>query len=364
MSKVLILGAGKIGIAIAEMLAAEADYAVTLADNDPKGLAARAPERVRRTELDVGDPFALATLLDGHDVAVSALPYFLNVLVAEACAKLGVHYFDLTEDVATARRIHKLAETAANVFVPQCGLAPGFVDIAAMDLVNRFDEPHDVRLRVGALPQFPDNALKYNLTWSVDGLINEYCNPCEAIVEGRFMEVPPLEGLEDFVLDGVRYEAFATSGGVGSLCETLAGRVRNLNYKTVRYPGHRDRISMLARDLRLCQRREMFKDVIEHAVPITRQDVVLIFVTVTGLRDGLLTQESLVRKIYGDGSRHGWSAIQKTTAAAACVMVDLHRAGKLPGRGFVRQEQARLDDFLANRFAGPYLGGNGVGGNG
>lgn len=354
MTRILILGAGKIGVTIAEMLAASGDYAVTLADSHAPALVARTPHGVTSAQIDVTDPFALVTLLDGQDVAVSALPYFLNLGVAEACAKAGVHYFDLTEDVATARRIRALAEGAATVFVPQCGLAPGFVDIVAMDLVNRFDEPHDVRLRVGALPQFPDNALKYNLTWSVDGLINEYCNPCEAIHEGRFMEVPPLDGLEDFVLDGVRYEAFSTSGGVASLCETLAGRVRNLNYKTVRYPGHRSRIVMLARDLRLCERRDMFKDVIEHAVPVTRQDVVLIFVTVTGLRDGLLSQESWVRKVYGDTGPTGRSAIQKTTASAACVMVDLMRESRLPASGFVRQEEVSLGDFLENRFAKVY----------
>ena len=354
MSRIVILGAGKIGVTIAEMLAASGDYAVTLADSQSSALMARTPYGVSAARVDVTDPFALVTLLDGQDMAVSALPYFLNLTVAEACAKVGVHYFDLTEDVATARRIRALADGAATVFVPQCGLAPGFVDIVAMDLVNRFDEPHDVRLRVGALPQYPDNALKYNLTWSVDGLINEYCNPCEAIHEGRVMEVPPLDGLEDFVLDGVRYEAFSTSGGVASLCETLAGRVRNLNYKTVRYPGHRSRIVMLARDLRLCERRDMFKDVIEHAVPVTRQDVVLIFVTVTGRRDGLLSQESWVRKVYGDTGPTGRSAIQKTTASAACVMVDLLRNALLPSSGFVRQEQVALGVFLENRFARVY----------
>lgn len=354
MTPILVLGAGKIGITIADLLVHAGGYRVTLADSDARALAARTPPGVAAAPLDVGDAAALADAMRGQEMVVSALPYFLNVTVAEACAAARVHYFDLTEDVATARRIRALAAQADTVFVPQCGLAPGFVDIVAMDLVNRFDEPHDVRLRVGALPQYPDNALKYNLTWSVDGLINEYCNPCEAIHEGRFMEVPPLDGLEDFVLDGVRYEAFSTSGGVASLCETLAGRVRNLNYKTVRYPGHRNRIVMLARDLRLCERRDIFKDVIEHAVPVTRQDVVLVFVTVTGRRDGLLSQESWVRKIYGDTGPHGHSAIQKTTAAAACVMVDLMRDGRLPANGFVRQEEVTLADFLGNRFAAVY----------
>lgn len=350
MTRVVVLGAGKIGVTVAAMLAETGNYSVTLGDADGDGLRARVPVGVDARCVDVADPFALRALLSDQNVVVSALPFFLDFQVAEAARAEGVHYFDPTEDVATARAIRTLAEEADTVFIPQCGLAPGFIAIAAMALVERFDEILDVRLRVGALPQYPDNALKYNLTWSTDGLINEYCNPCEAVVDGRVMEVLPLEGYEEFSLDGISYEAFATSGGVGTLCETLGGRVRNLDYKTVRYPGHRDRIRMLSRDLKLCERREVFRDVIEHAVPVTRQDVVLVFVTVVGRKGGLLTQESWAKKIYGDGFEGGRSAIQKTTAGGICAMIDLHREGKLPASGFVRQEQARLHDVLANRF--------------
>ena len=120
-------------------------------------------------------------------------------------------------------------------------------------------------MRVGALPQFPTNELKYNLTWSTDGLINEYCNPCEAIHDGKSIDVLPLEGLEHFSLDGVDYEAFNTSGGLGTLCETLEGQVRELNYKTVRYPGHRDLMAFLMNELRLSERRELLKDILENA---------------------------------------------------------------------------------------------------
>ncbi len=349
MARVLVLGAGKIGVTVAA-LRAEGGDEVLLGDTDVDAARLRAPAGVQAVAVDARDPVALRAALSGCDAVVAALPFFLDVVVAEAARAEAVHYFDLTEDVATRRVIARLAEGADSVFVPQCGLAPGFIAIAAMALVERFDEVLDVRLRVGALPQYPDNALKYNLTWSTDGLINEYCNPCEALVDGRMMEVLPLEGLEEFSLDGVSYEAFSTSGGVGTLCETLSGRVRRLDYKTVRYPGHRDRIRMLAHDLKLAERRALFRDVIEHAVPVTRQDVVLIFVTVVGRRKGLLTQESWARKIYGDGSEDGRSAIQKTTAAGVCAMIDLHREGRLPAAGFVRQEQARLADVLTNRF--------------
>ena len=239
--------------------------------------------------------------------------------------------------------------------MPQCGLAPGFIGIVANHLAGQFQQLDVIQMRVGALPAFPTNSLKYNLTWSVDGLINEYCHPCEAIRDTENIELLPLEGLEHFSLDGVEYEAFNTSGGLGTLCDTLEGKVENLNYKTVRYPGHRDIVKMLIRDLRLGQRRGILKDVLEESVPMTHQDVVLVFVTVSGMRDGRLTQESFAKKIYSKtiGGKL-YSAIQVTTAAGICAMVDMTRDGTLPAKGFVRQEEADLQQFLANRFGQHY----------
>ena len=350
MTKVLVLGAGKIGAGVAEILAECGDYRVTLADSDAGALDSRGRSNVECQRLDVADPAALAKAVGAAEIVISALPFFLDQRVGKAALDCGAHFFNLTEDLDTAQGLRQIADGAKSLFVPQCGLAPGFVSIVANHLVKKFDEPHDVRLRVGALPLFPDNALKYNLTWSIDGLINEYCNPCDAIHEGRRMVLLPLEGLEHFSLDGVNYEAFSTSGGAGTLCETLEGRVRNLNYKTVRYPGHRDMIQMLANDLKLCEHRETFKNLIEYGIPGTDQDVVLIFVTVTGMRGGKLTQESYAKKIYGGLDGSGRSAIQTTTAAGVCAMVDLHRDGKLPAGGFVRQEDTDFDEFVANRF--------------
>lgn len=350
MHRVVVLGAGKIGVAIATQLVGCGDYQVTLVDRDGEALARRKPDGARAVTAELDDPVTLRTVLAGHDTVAVALPFFHSVRVAEAARAEKLHYFDLTEDVATARAVRAVGDGAETVFVPQCGLAPGFVSQVAMALVERFDETRDLHLRVGALPQFPNNALKYNLTWSIDGLVNEYCNPCESIVDGQAVTVAPLEGREEFSLDGVSYEAFSTSGGVGTLCETLAGRVRNLDYKTVRYPGHRDLMRFLVRDLRLGERRDLFRDVIESAIPVTRQDLALIYVTVIGRKGGLLTQESWAQKIYGDGFEGGLSAIQKTTAAGICAMIDLHNDGKLPAVGVVRQEQVHLDDVLDNRF--------------
>lgn len=357
MPKVALIGAGKIGTAIADMLSGTGDYAITLFDRDEASLARTARPHTRCQYLQVESTEALTQALRGHDVVVSAGPYHLTPQIAAAAKEAGAHYFDLTEDVESTRAVRRLADGASTAFVPQCGLAPGFVSIVANHLAGRFDPLRDLIMRVGALPLYPTNALGYNLTWSTEGLINEYLNPCEAIVDGRPVEVPALEELEHISLDGLDYEAFNTSGGLGTLCETYAGKLQTLNYKTVRYPGHRDVIKLLVKDLGLGRRREVLRDVLETAIPMTLQDVVLVFVSASGTREGRLTQESDARKIYaGEIGGVQRSAIQITTAAGICAMVDLLVAGRLPRQGFVRQEQATLPDFLANRFGRVYAG--------
>ena len=355
MTRLILLGAGKIGETITHFLQSSGDYALTVADQDPARLAPMAALGAATVRCELGDPAALRELIRGHEFVISACPFHLTPVIAAAAVDVGAHYFDLTEDVESTRRVKALAARATTALGPQCGLAPGFISILAHAMARKFDSLREVQMRVGALPVYPTNALKYNLTWSTDGLINEYCNPCEAIIDSRLHETLALEEVEAFSLDGVTYEAFNTSGGLGTLCETLEGKVENLNYKTVRYPGHRDIVKMLIRDLRLGQRRDILKDVLEESVPMTHQDVVLVFVTVSGMREGRLTQESFAKKIYSktiDGKLY--SAIQVTTAAGICAMVDMMRDGKLPKSGFVRQEEADLEQFLANRFGQYY----------
>ncbi|MCC6492662.1 MAG: saccharopine dehydrogenase NADP-binding domain-containing protein [Pirellulales bacterium] len=358
MHRLLLLGAGKIGRMIARLLADSGDYAVTVGDVDAAALDRIATRTgVATVPVDVDNPRELAGALAGQDSVISALSFYHNPQVAEAALAAGVSYFDLTEDVETTRRVRAVAESARDgqIFMPQCGLAPGFISIVAHHLTRQVEQVDCVRMRVGALPQFPTGALKYNLTWSTDGLINEYCNPCDAIHEGRRMEVLPLEGYEQFSLDGVRYEAFNTSGGLGTLCDTLEGNVRELNYKTVRYTGHCNQVLLLVNELRLSQRRDLLKDILEHAVPITFQDVVVTFCTVTGRREGQLVQYTDARKIYHQKiGAENWSAIQITTAAGICAVVDMFAAGQLPRQGFVRQEQVDFCDFIANRFGQYY----------
>jgi saccharopine dehydrogenase-like NADP-dependent oxidoreductase len=351
-----VIGAGKIGSTVAELLASSGDYQVTLADRARESLARfDQHERIRPVAAGVEDNSELTYLMKGQFAVLNCAPFHLTTCIAQAAAAAGKHYLDLTEDVASTRRVKELAAGAKSALIPQCGLAPGFVSIVAFDMAKRFNALDSVKLRVGALPQYPSNALNYNLTWSTDGVINEYCEPCEAIVNGVRREVTPLEGLEEFSLDGVTYEAFNTSGGLGTLCDTLEGKVRTLNYRTIRYPGHATIMRALLNDLRLRDRRDVLKNILEHAVPTTLQDVVIIFVTVSGFNNDRLIQETYANKIYSrEVNGRTISAIQITTAAAICTVFDLLATAQLPQSGFVRQEDIPFKVFLDNRFGQVY----------
>ena len=353
--RVVLMGAGHIGQVIARLLSSSGDYQVKVVDCSVVALKHLSNLKVVTELVDTSNPAELLKCLQGFDLVINALPYHLALTVASQAKLAGCHYFDLTEDVAATKGIMQLAEGAKTAFMPQCGLAPGFIGIVAHHLSQKFSSLREVKMRVGALPAFPTNSLKYNLTWSVDGLINEYCHPCEAIHNGAVLEVLPLEGMEHFSLDGTEYEAFNTSGGLGTLCDTLKGRVETLDYKTVRYPGHRDLMKMLLQELGMQSDQETLKAIFRRSIPLTMQDVVLVFVTVSGERDGQFVQEVFARKIFADRSEDNpMSAIQITTAAGICAAVDLFREGKLPQSGFIRQEQVALPEFLANRFGSAY----------
>jgi saccharopine dehydrogenase-like NADP-dependent oxidoreductase len=364
MQDILVLGAGKIGALISGLLAECGSYRVQLADaiEGTAGDVASAHglDTIAAFDLDASDKNALTEHVRQHKplAIVSGLPYYCNIAVAEVARAEGLHYFDLTEDVAVTEAVRKIAKGADHVFAPQCGLAPGFISIAANELIQHFDELKAVKLRVGALPQHPNNVLKYSLTWSTDGVINEYGNLCNAIVDGEEVDVLPLEGLESIEIDGKKYEAFNTSGGLGSLGETYGDRVVNMNYKTIRYPGHCEQMRLLMNGLKLNHDRDTLKRILENSVPQTLQDVVIIYAAVNGMQDGEFREENYVNKVYPQVvAGRLWSAIQITTAAGVCSVIDIVLADPTQYTGFVAQEQFRLEDILDNRFGRYYAHG-------
>ena len=352
MKEIVVIGAGRIGATIADMASQSGDYSVTVVDRSAEALAALDTDaKVKTARCEVAEPGELEKILSGKFAVLSGAPYSLTTRIAEAAAAAKVHYFDLTEDVKSTRRVKEIAGKAETAFIPQCGLAPGFIAIAAMSLAKKFDTLDTVAMKVGALPQFPTNVLNYALTWSPEGVINEYCEPCEAIVDGRMAEIAPLEDIETLTIDGVAYEAFNTSGGLGSTPEKLLGKVKNLNYRTIRYPGHARIMKLLLNDLNLKDRRDLALDIFRHALTATKQDMVVIRVDVTGTKDGKPAHEIFERTVLsGFVGKKERSAIQITTAAGICTVLDMLAAGDLPQKGFVAQEEIDLDTFLANRF--------------
>jgi len=359
--QVLLLGSGKIGSLITCMLAESGDYDVYVGSLDTDASHKLCQETglcdVNAFKLDVQDENALAAVMQKHnyDAVISSLPYYCNPLVADLAARYDINYFDLTEDVEVTRHVHKLSTGKQNVFMPQCGLAPGFISIAANDLMQHFDTIDMVKMRVGALPVNPNNVLKYSLTWSTDGLINEYGNTCYGIEENEMVALQPLEGYETITLDGVLYEAFNTSGGLGTLAETYDGKIRSMNYKTMRYPGHCKEIKLLMNDLRLNDDRDTLKRILENAIPKTLQDVVLVYVAASGRINGELLEENYVKKVYPqDIAGKRWSSIQVTTAAGICSVMDIVLDNKDKFHGFVTQESIGLDQVINNRFGKYY----------
>src|ERR1700738_2347737 len=354
--KIGILGAGKIGIAIAALLDVMRFVdSVVLADVDSvENLDALRKARFRK--LDVLSEPELENFVNHVDAIVSAAPSYLNKTIAQACARFGRSYFDLTEDVETANYVRSLAAESRSTFMPQCGLAPGAINIIASGLAHSFKVVRSVEMRVGALPLSASNQMKYYLSWSTAGLINEYCHFGEALTQGRRILTTPLDGVERLTIDGIEYEAFNTSGGAATMCETFEGSVTELNYKTLRYPGHRDHMKFLLFDLNLSQRQEVLTQIFDQEVPLTFNDVVVVYVNSVGSDGRNLLQRSFVRKIYsGTISGTLLSAIQLSTAAGVVGALELFAKQQLPP-GFVRQESISLTQFFETEWGGRVYG--------
>lgn len=368
MKSVMVAGAGKIGSTIARFLAHSGHYKVHLVDINPDNAHPNAKnvthEHWQLDQLDINDQKqSLAYIKANHcEAIITALPYICNLTMANLAASAKVHYFDLSEDVSSAEAIAKLAANSQKAFVPMCGLAPGFVNIVASDLLKKMDKAFDVKICCGALPQDASNALQYSLTWSTDGLINEYGNECYGMQNGEKLTLYPLEDLENVVIDGEQYEAFNTSGGVGTLFDTYGHDVKSLTYKTMRYPGHCEKMRFLMKDLKLNEDRDTLKRILERAVPTTLQDVVIVYVTVDGMVNDRYMHKAYAKKFYPKiiAGIH-CTAIQATTASGMCAVVDMVLSEPDRYQGLIKQEQFSLKHLGGNHF-GEYLCGrtNGV----
>ena len=323
---IAVLGLGKIGNLAAKLLH-ESGFKVS--GYDIHAPREELPFTVKDTDLTSHDN--MVSEFGKVDAVLSCLPYHLNVGIAQAAHDAGIHYFDLTEDVPTTNAIIELSKTAKGLMAPQCGLAPGFVGIVGASQIASFDKCRAVRMRVGALPQHPTGLLGYAFNWSPEGVVNEYLNDCEVIEEGVRKWVSPMEWHEMLYIDGVKLEAFTTSGGLGTMCETYVGQVDNIDYKTMRYPGHMKLMNFFFHELLMRDQRAVAGEILTHAKPPVDEDVVYIHISSEGEINGQLQRKEFVRGYKPiDVGGKSQTAISWTTAGSVVAIIEMVRDGTLP----------------------------------
>jgi saccharopine dehydrogenase-like NADP-dependent oxidoreductase len=249
--------------------------------------------------------------------------------------------------------------STTSVLIPQCGLAPGMVSILAAHLTADYEHIDSLTIRVGALPAIASNHLGYALTWSCAGLINEYCAPCDVIENGVRSRARALDDVESVTVGDLVLEAAHTSGGVGTLTNSYLGKAHTLNYKTLRYPGHFQYMRMFRDDLKLAEHKELAERWFSAALPRTSSDLVAIQIAADGTRVDIDNHRYRASNQYSHivHATSSVTAIQQTTAHGCLAVVDAYLRGRIPHRGFVRQEELPFDAIAESPFFDVYRDG-------
>lgn len=335
MKKLAILGLGHIGSHVLQTLKSDNSFNVHGYD--------------LKNGYDLSNTETLDSIIKNVDGVLASTPFFLNKQIAELCDKHGVDYFDLTESVEVTDYVKTLSNAS---FVTQCGLAPGMVSVIANQMAIQFDTVHDIEIRVGALPENSNNHIGYYRTWNTEGLINEYIHPCPSIKNGQKVYVDPLMDQENVILNGAELEAANTSGGLGSLYETWYGKAKNVNYKTLRYPGHWNYMRFLKDDLGLKENFDTYVKLFNQHVPQTNKDFVFILINVKGIKNNELCIRQYNNIIE---SKQNVTAIQRTTAGGVMAVLDSWNKGYINKKGWVKQEELDFDSVYSSKYASCYL---------
>lgn len=349
--KVVIVGAGRVGSALALLLREAPEFEVILVD--PTEPARRRSEELglALAEIDPGNSAQLDRLLGQSQAVVAALPASATPMVAAAARRSGIHYLDLGDDTAGLDAVRSEARSAAGCFVPQCGIAPGLVSQLVLDLVSRASAKAEVDVRIGTLPREPANRLGYGLTWDVDALLREYIQPSTALVDGARANLPALSDLGRLRLCGHDYEDFVSGNIPASLCARLEGHVGRLTSRTIRYPGHLDYMRFLLDDLKLRGRTDLLRNLFLNALPEIVDDRLLVSISATSRQNGRSVEEQFTREVVPaqiGGSTV--SAMRRTAAAHVAAVLDLLRTGVIGAQGLCAQEEIPFSALSANRF--------------
>jgi lysine 6-dehydrogenase len=359
--KMLVLGAGLQGCACAyDLLQSPAVRAVTLADlrpdHLPPFLAGDWGGRLTTVRLDVTDPVAVRETLRGHTAVMSAIPYYYNGPMAKAAVEAGCHFSDLggnTEIVLEQKQLDGEAAAKGISVIPDCGLAPGMVNILAAEGIRRLDRARQVKIYVGGLPQHPEPPLNYQIVYSLEGALDYYTTPSWVLRDGKPVQVDALSELEavDFPDPVGTLEAFHTGGGISTLPFAYEGKVDVMEYKTLRYPGHAS-IMRPIRELGLLDARPVDvkgKTVVPRDVFIAAvhpklhkpegQDLVALRVSVTGEKGGKPARVAF-RLIDRYDAEHGISAMMRTTGYSLSITGQMQADGRISLKGVHTPDEA------------------------
>ncbi len=353
---ILVLGAGRMGYGAAYDLAhSPAVQSITVADVNfalARSIAEKIGAKITPRQIDVADYNATLELMRGHDAAISCVTYFFNEQLARLAIETGVNFCDLGGNntiVARELALHEAAKAAGINIIPDCGLAPGMVSVLTAHGAARFDSLDSIRIRVGGLPQHPQPPLNYQLVFSVEGLINEYIERARVIRNGKIVEVDSMTEIETLEFSPFhKLEAFQTSGGTSTLPDTFFGQVKDLDYKTIRYPGHCEKFNLLIEmgfasseaidvDGAKIKPRRVLGELLTRHLPADEPDLVLIRVEFCGTMD--LIQQTLRYDILDkQDEATGLSAMMRTTAFPASIIAQMMASGAIEEKGAVPQE--------------------------
>ncbi len=358
--KILVLGAGRMGHgAVFDLIHNSPGVEhVTVADFDLKKAeavaAAVGTSRVDVQHVDANNIADVTELMRGHDSVISCVNYWYNVALSKAAIETGANFCDLGGNnyvVDEQLALDTEAKAAGINIIPDCGLAPGMVSILAMNGAAKFDEIEEIHIRVGGLPQNPQPPLNYQLVFSVEGLINEYIEVARVIRDGQITEVPSMNEIESLSFEGFPpLEAFQTSGGTSTLPDTFLGKIRELDYKTIRYAGHCEKFKTMI-DLGLCSSdeivadfqkvkpRKVFGELLQKHLPADGPDYVLVRLDFVGEKDGETKRlrYDIVDKL---DEATGMSAMMRTTAFPASIIAQMMASGDVLVKGATPQEKA------------------------
>ncbi len=361
--KFLVLGAGMMGRAVAyDLVQSHGKDCLAVIDANRSACdSLRNWLGIEVHNLEAGDRKVERHIRDS-DAVIVALPYGFNLGFMKKAIAAGAHFCDLggNDDIVSGQlALDTQAKKAGVLCLPDCGLAPGMADVLGAHLASRFDSVDELTIRVGGLPQHPKPPLNYQLVFSVGGLINEYKEKCKVLRNGRIALVDPMEEVEELEFKGIGgLEAFTTSGGAAWLPEIYKGKIRKLNYKTIRYPGHAVIFRSILK-LGLADENEIAPGITPRKVlegqivkNLSGKDEDLVLVRVTAA--GKIGKKKAVKNldiIDRFDRKTGITAMMRTTAFPTSIMAQMIVDGRIPDRGVKTPEMCVPGNVLIKEMA-------------